>query len=131
MKLFRPSLGGSLAILNGAAWVLLFLIGRSFDSDAVWILFVPVIVLLSLPFAWIALLINWSAGFGPVVDIVVLCTVIGLNSLVWGHGLAAIAKSESGTDAEPPLDVPGVDGSAPRVMVTPDSDNPYTPPSGG
>lgn len=128
MKLARPSLGSWLTFLNCAAWVLLLLIGRSLGSAAV--LLAPFALILSLPFAWI-MFFNWSLGFGPVVDLVMFCTVIGLNSLVWGHGLAAIAKSEAKANSESPSDVTPVDSSAPRIVPPADGGNPYTPPSGG
>lgn len=87
MKRPRRNLGSWLAILNCVAWVLLVLIARSSDSYAS--LIVPFMIVLSLPFAIFSF---FQSGLPAEWEIVLGCTAIGLNSLVWGHGLAAILR---------------------------------------
>lgn len=83
----RPKLGGRLAIVNGLALVALFVLihmrGEQANERAVaWIGFV-----LSLPIAWFFVLPR--PDYQPTVEgMVFICIIMGLNSLVWGYGLA-------------------------------------------
>lgn len=83
----RPKLGGLLAIVNGLALVALFVLiqirGQQANERVVaWIGFA-----LSLPIAWYFVLPQ--LGGQPTVEgTVFIYIIMGLNSLVWGYGLA-------------------------------------------
>lgn len=92
MKSWKLTTGGWLSILNGVGWLILVAVSKTgaWKSSFYLVLFMSMTVL-SLPVAWIPLLpgmLPWDAR-----GIVVTSCVIGLNSFLWGYGLAAILRS--------------------------------------
>jgi hypothetical protein len=76
----RPTRGSYLTILNCGLWVIA---AAGFATNIPW-LGVPALVG-SVPIAWILLIP--SLGWPNQSEIVVLCFVIGINSVLWGYGL--------------------------------------------
>ena len=92
------SLGGMLAVFNGLCWILLIVWMNSH------VLFHPagafLAIILGLPLAlWFALGVINSAS---VPGVVIFAVAIGVNSLVWGHVLARMAKLAWRTDGAGP-----------------------------
>lgn len=85
----RPQLGGWLTILNGSFWVLFAVLGRFdlLDNTPRWIL-VPLIIVFSLPLAFPCMMPSMGHGSPRPEAVVVVSVVLGLNSFVWGYGIA-------------------------------------------
>lgn len=92
-------LGTYLTVINGLSWVLIFavlhylprnvLADMPLDNFIVW----PMLIL-SFPIATCA--IFPSCGPPSVEGVVFASTAIGLNTIVWGHGLAWVIESFRG-----------------------------------
>lgn len=83
-----PSLGGKLAIVNCLLWVGIFWLfqNRLFLPSAAEMCLSYVLMFLSLPLAFPILLP--STGTRTEIEVFTNCIWIGINSFVWGYGIA-------------------------------------------
>ncbi len=88
MSPWKPNLGGWLAILNCSAWVVLvFSLQNDFHPPDV--LLAIGLIVLSLP---VALPFMLPSQEPTTVGAICVCIIIGVNSFLWGYGLAAICR---------------------------------------
>jgi hypothetical protein len=74
-------------MLNAIGWLVAALVGQTGEHYP----YLGIsIFLLALPVAW--LFVSPPAGIPSEIDIVAACCLIGLNSFLWGYGLAAILR---------------------------------------
>jgi hypothetical protein len=85
----RFSLGGVLSIVNGLGWVCL-LAGLRYLPEVAVTLLMPLMILLALPIGVFALMP--TTGIPSPAEMVSAAVVLGVNSLIWGHGVAWVVR---------------------------------------
>lgn len=91
-KLLKSSpdrLGAALTIFNGAMWVVCIAAER-FDVDYARVPLAPLSLPMIVPFGICCL--PGHHGFGSEVGVVVFVIMVGINSLLWGHGISHFVR---------------------------------------
>lgn len=87
-----PNLGGRLAILNAALWLILFTYIETYhrgtvSGNGMQLLVMGVVIALSLPLTPCFLTIGGMRGIGGIDGLILFGCLLAANSFLWGYGL--------------------------------------------
>ena len=89
--LAKPNLGGVLTVANCLFWLALALAGdHGLLTGYPGYVAAALAIVMSLPLA--LLVVTGLGGHSGAADLVVLLVIVGLNSFMWGYGVAAIVS---------------------------------------